>query len=63
MRLIPVTGNQLEDTLREYEAAHQEWMDTSVFAPNADRVRQRKDEARAKYTAAARAAHPDWIVI
>ena len=31
--------------LREYEAAHARWMDTSVFSPQADQVRAERDEA------------------
>ena len=40
------------NALRNYEAAHKVWMDTSVFADNAKEVTRIKDEARAEYEAA-----------
>lgn len=60
--LIQMTGNAHTDALREYEAAHKVWMDTSVFTEAGREARRRLDAAREKYTAAVKAAHPDWIV-
>lgn len=61
--LIPVTGNAHTDALREYEAAHAVWMNTSVFTEAGKEAKRRLDAVREKYLAAVKAAHPTWIVM
>ena len=51
------------NTLREFEQAHRVWMNTSVFSDAGREAKRVKDEARAKYVAAVKAAHPTWIVL
>ena len=63
MKLIPVTGNELEDSLREYEAAHETWMSTSVFTDAGRAARENKDKARERYENAYRAANPSHILL
>ncbi len=52
------------NTLREYEAAHRVWMNTSIFDAPAtrDAAKRNLDTARANYVAAVKSAHPTWIV-
>ena len=53
------------NALREYEAAHKVWMNTSIFQPATVReeVTRSKNEARAKYEAAYMAANPTHILL
>lgn len=53
------------NALREYEAAHKVWMNTSIFQPQVvrDEVTRTKNEARAKYEAAYLAANPTHILL
>lgn len=53
------------NALREYEAAHKTWMNTSIFQPETVRneVTRTKNEARAKYEAAYKAANPTHILL
>jgi len=61
-----MTTSTLDDArviaLREYEAAHKVWMDTSVFTDAGKRAKEALDKAREKHIAATRAAYPSWVV-
>ena len=50
------------NTLREYEAAHKIWINTSVFTAAGKEAKHNMDAAREKLTTAVKAAHPTWIV-
>ena len=50
------------NALREFEAAHKVWMNTSVFTEAGKEAKRVKEAARAKYVSAVKAAHPTWIV-
>lgn len=51
------------NALREYEAAHRIWMNTSVFTDAGKAAKRAKDEAREKYAAAYMAANPTHILL
>jgi len=61
--LVPITGNALTDALREYEAAHEVWMNTSVFTEAGKEAKRVKDIARTKYEAAYQAVYPTHILL
>jgi hypothetical protein len=51
------------NALREYEAAHKVWMNTSVFTEAGKRAKRELGASREKLTLAVKAAHPTWIVM
>lgn len=51
------------NALREYEAAHKVWMNTSVFTDAGKEAQRIKDEARAKYEVAYMTANPTHILL
>jgi hypothetical protein len=53
----------LEIAVREYEAHHAKWMNTSVFSADYKRVKSDLDKARTKYLAAYKAANPGHIIM
>lgn len=50
------------NALREYEAAHKVWMNTSVFTDAGKEAKRLLGDAREKLNTTTKAAHPDWIV-
>lgn len=50
------------NALREYEAIHKRYMNTSVFTEAGRLVKIELQAAREKLIAAVEAAHPTWIV-
>ena len=51
------------NTLREYEAAHKVWMNTSIFTEAGIEAKLMLDATRKAYTEAVERAHPTWIVM
>lgn len=51
------------NALREYEAAHARWMNTSIFTDEGKEAKRIKDEAKARYEAAYMAANPTHILL
>lgn len=50
------------NALREYEAAHKVWMNTSVFTDAGKQAKYNLDVARDTLNKAVKAAHPTWII-
>ncbi len=61
--LIPQTACKLTNALRDYEVAHYNYMNVSIFTEEGLIAKQRMQEAREKYVAAYRAANPTHIVM
>lgn len=51
------------NALREYEAAHKVWMNTSVFTHAGKESKRLKDQARIKFEAAYMTANPTHIIV
>lgn len=51
------------NALRDYEAAHAVWMNTSVFTEAGKQAKIAKDEARKRYEAAYKLAHPTHLIL
>ena len=61
-RAVTETECNHVNALREYEAAHKVWMNTSVFTDAGKEAKRIKDEARAKYESAYQVANPTHIL-
>ena len=61
--LIPQTNCNLTNALRDYEAAHYNYMNVSIFTDEGLIAKQRMQAAREKYEAEYRKAHPTHIVM
>lgn len=61
--LIPQTNCNLTNALREYEAAHYDHMNVSIFTEEGLIAKQRMQAARAKYEAEYRKANPTHIIM
>lgn len=60
--LIPQTNCNLTNALREYEAAHYNYMNVSIFTEEGLIAKQRMQAARKKYEAEYRKANPTHIL-
>jgi len=58
-----ILKNRMEEKLRWYERAHAEYMETSVFNPDASRVYAELKRSERAYLAEVKAQHPTWIVL
>lgn len=63
LALIPQANCNLTNALRDYEAAHYNYMNVSIFTEEGLIAKQRMQAARAKYEAEYRKAHPTYIVM
>lgn len=61
--LIPQTKCNLTNALRDYEAAHYNYMNVSIFTEEGLIAKQRMQAARDRYMAEYRKAHPTHIVM
>ncbi len=60
--LIPQTNCNLTNALREYEAAHYNYMNVSIFTEEGLIAKQRMQATRKKYEAEYRKANPTHIL-
>lgn len=61
--LIPQTNCNLTNALRDYEAAHYNYMNVSIFTEEGLIAKQRMQAARDKYEAEYRKANPTHILM